>query len=325
VSKSTFQDYADDGIKKVNQCNPDGGGDKYIENTFWDLNRGISNAGFEYQAGGDIALSDNKFLGSAYGILFNLNWGPTGTARITGNSIEESRTARIQVQQAISGVEYGNISIVGNQFSNIAQTNATLLTIAAGTPTTAPKWVRNIDVVGNHSNDMVTAGAPMLQILDGDNIIVVGNALNNNATSGPAALQISNATNVTCGPNQFTGFTSGIFSSTMVAGLVCRISYSGTPEEFVQGANNVFTNYNDGSHNLQLGVDASGNYYVNVSAGGGVSIGRLGAGQVKVDSSGNVILPSLPTSCTGKPTGTVWNNSGALGAVRNSTAAGGRR
>jgi hypothetical protein len=215
VAQSTFQDYAHDGILKINQCAPDGGGDKYTDNTIWDLNRGNSRAGFEFRAGGDIAVSGNKFLGSGYGLLFNMSYGPTGTARVTGNSLEEQRVARIAAVQAVRGVEFGNLVIVGNQFSDIAaQPTQGLFYIGRGYPTSAATWIRNVVFVGNVSNDAVKTAAPSVQILDGSGFSVTGNVLDNNGVAGPTAISIEGAAaKATIAANQLIGYPSGRYGA----------------------------------------------------------------------------------------------------------------
>jgi len=77
---------------------------------------------------------------------------------IHGNSLEQSKVCAIRLHQSVSAIEYGNVAIVGNELSHLAgATSSQNFCIDTGTPNTAPKWVRNITFVGNHSNDVVTA------------------------------------------------------------------------------------------------------------------------------------------------------------------------
>lgn len=54
---------------------------------------------------------------------------------------------------------------------------------------------------------------------------------------------------------------------------------------------------------------------VATSSGGGVVIQAGGVNQLMVDSDGNVMLLNAPTSPSGRPAGTLWNNSGAVNIV----------
>ena len=208
-------DYGHDGIIKTSGAQPDGGGDRY-QLLAWDQNRGTSNAGIEFLAGGDVAVSEkSKFLGSNYSVLLNGFFGPTGTLLVQGSSLEQSKICAIRLHQSISTIEYGNVAITGNELSHLAgATSSQNFCIDAGTPNTAPKWLRNINFVGNHSNDAVTAAVSSINIQDGDNIVVAGNALNNNNTAGPTGIAIGGAaTHVLEYGNEIVGFTSGKYGT----------------------------------------------------------------------------------------------------------------
>ncbi len=215
VHKFWAQDYAHDGIIKTAGPNPDNGADRY-QLTAWDFNVGTSNAGVELLAGGDVAIGEkSKFLGSNYSVLLNSFFGPTGTLLIHGNSLEQSKICAIRLHQSVSAIEYGNVAISGNELSHLAgATSSQNFCIDTGTPNTAPKWLRNITFVGNHSNDLVTAAVSSINIQDGDNIVVAGNALNNNATAGPTGIAIGGgATHVQEYGNEIVGFTSGQYGT----------------------------------------------------------------------------------------------------------------
>jgi hypothetical protein len=186
------------------------------------------NAGFEFQGGGDIALSDSKLINNCWNLAFNIGYGPTGTARIVGNSIENAHCAGIGVLQATAATEYANLIVVGNQFSTLPggepgganpnqPASASGLYIGTGTPGSSPKWVRNITYEGNVHNDAVAAAVPMVSLNDGAGIAVTGNVWNNNAVSGATALGTGPAVaNVVYTGNKTQSLPSGeFFSPTM--------------------------------------------------------------------------------------------------------------
>ena len=213
------QDYGHDALIKTSGAIPDSADDRY-QIYAEDLNRGTSNAGVEFLSGGATIDHKSKFLGSKYGILVNQYFGPTGTLLIDDSSLEELTVCSIKVHQSVLGMEYGNISAVGNQFSNLVNQSAQHFCLDTGTPTIAPKWVRNVTVVGNLSNDFVTASVSSINIQDGDNIVVAGNALNNNATAGPTGISIGGAaTHVVEYGNEIVGFTTGAYGTMQASSL----------------------------------------------------------------------------------------------------------
>jgi hypothetical protein len=223
IRDNQFLDFQHDGVLYApDSSHADGssaGGSSVISgNNFWDLNVGTSNAQFEVQGGGDIEVSNNKFVGgSLYGVLLNLQVGPTGTLLMSNNSFEEHKTANIALTQGVTTKEYANVAIIGNEFSNIANnpTSGNIL-IGTGTPNTAPKWIRNVNIVGNHTNDTVALTGGMIQINDGTGIAITGNVLNGNGTAGATGLSVgAAAANVSYTGNQPLGLASEFASSTM--------------------------------------------------------------------------------------------------------------
>ena len=223
------QDYGHDGIIKFSGAYRDNGADRY-QVYAWDQNRGTSNAGVEFLAGGDVAVSEkSKFLGSLYSVLLNSYFGPTGTLLIGGNSFEESKTCTIRLHQSVLAKEYGNVAIIGNEFSNIVGgANSQTLCVDAGTPNTAPKWIRNVTFSGNLINDAIAAAVSVVSVQDGDNIVVSGNNFNNNGVAGPTAIAVGGAaTNVNEFGNVVTGFPTGSYG-TMQASSLAPVTVSGT-------------------------------------------------------------------------------------------------
>jgi hypothetical protein len=158
-----------------------GGGASVLSgNTLWDLNQ-PGEANFVLQGGGDVELTNNKFLGAAYGILLSLAVGPTGTLLVTNNSFEEHTVANIALTQAVPGKNYANVAITGNQFSNFVQKPSDAqIYIGRGTPAPPqPKWIENIAITGNVFNDAVTNGISLITIDDGNGVTITGNLLNN--------------------------------------------------------------------------------------------------------------------------------------------------
>src|SRR5579862_7082046 len=90
-----------------------GGASVLAGNTLWDHNQ-PANANFELQGGGDVELTNNKLLGSAYGILLHLRVGPTGTLLVTNNSFEEHGVANVALTQAVPAKNYANVVIAAN-------------------------------------------------------------------------------------------------------------------------------------------------------------------------------------------------------------------
>jgi hypothetical protein len=215
----TMLDYMHDGLHKVNGPTPDQGVDDYDNIYAWDFVVGTSNAGVEINAGGDIKIVAPKFLASNYSILLNIFWH-TGTLLVGDGSLEESTVCSIRLHQAVSGVEYANVSIVGNELSNIMTTSAQHLCVDTGTPTSQPKWIGNIVFNANHTNDYVTAAVSSINVQDGNNVTIQGNVLNNNGAAGPTGIAIGgNATNVVEAGNEISGFPTGKYGTMQASSL----------------------------------------------------------------------------------------------------------
>jgi len=219
----------------------------------------------------------------------NSVFGPTGTLLIEGNSIEQAKTCSIRLHQSVSAIEYGNVDVIGNEFSNLApNVSAQHFCVDAGTPNTAPKWIRNIVFAANHSNDAVTAAVSSINIQDGDTIVVAGNALNNNSTAGPTGIAIGGAaTHVLEYGNEIVGFTSGQYGTILAASLDnlnthSPINYNVNAASLQTGL--VLDNADIGGNGVQIKLAQggatlqtlaaqyqSGNWHLNLTVGGGTS------------------------------------------------------
>ncbi len=229
VSNSLLQDYGHDGIIIVQGANPDNGGHSFAGTTAWDQNRGTSNAGLEVLAGGAINASGSYFQRSNYSVLVNSFFGPTGTLLLGNISAEGALICSVRLHQAVSGIEYANVSVQGGEFSNVSSPglSAQHFCVDAGTPDTNPKWVRNIVFANNHANSYISAAVALVSVQDGDNIVVSGNALNNNNTAGPTGISVGGAaTRVTEIGNQITLFPSGAYG-TMATGSLSPVVAKG--------------------------------------------------------------------------------------------------
>jgi hypothetical protein len=201
--------------------------------TYWYGNT----AGFEFRAGGDIAIVGSKLIGNGFGFLANMTTGPTGTVRISADSLEENRISPIGVIQAISGVEYGNVIITGNQMSSIAAQPVLSngLYVGIGTPNTASKWVRNITYTGNAHNDSVSSGS-VLNLLDGTGYSITGNVWDNNGTAGGTVLNVGSAAlSVAYSGNQLIGTPSGEFTSTTMNWSAIDFKQTPAPSVLLNG------------------------------------------------------------------------------------------
>lgn len=160
--------------------------------------RNSQNALIEYRSSLDTAITGNKLNGGAYGILVAAAYGPTGSMRIAGNSIENNSYQSIALTQTTSGVQVSNFMVTGNEFSTLDSASAgQSLYIGTGTPGTAPNWLHSVTVTGNVVNNAVTAANGLIQINDGNGVVVADNVLGNgNFARTPGISVGSGAANV---------------------------------------------------------------------------------------------------------------------------------
>jgi hypothetical protein len=198
VSKCFIQDYLNLGVYSKQLGGTDSGHNVIDSCVIWDLNIGTSQAGVRYDKGGDIRLVNSKILGGTYGVRITIDDGETGTFLFTGNSFEQNIIC-LRVEQAVAGKNFGNLVVVGNQFSQVPgpglvgspQSN---ISIQAGTPGGgASHWIKNIAIVGNVINNAHNQSTPMISIQDGEGVTVVGNQGTANGNAAPTGIDIGNA------------------------------------------------------------------------------------------------------------------------------------
>lgn len=208
-----IQDFLNYGIEIKATGAVDASGHAVISNSvIWDLNVGTSAAGVIYRKGGDWRLVNSKILGSQYGFHLLLDDGPTGTVIMTGNSFEEQRESSVRVSQSVTQKNFGNLVIVGNQFSQILTPSAqATISVTTGTPLAPdPKWIKNISIVGNVFNNAHNTAYASISVQDGDGVVVAANAINGNYQANPFGIDIGgNVTRAKVTGNYVTGITSG--------------------------------------------------------------------------------------------------------------------
>lgn len=148
----------------------------------------IAQACVRYDCGGDFRILGSKLLGGQFGLRLALNRGPTGTLLMTGNSFEQQTIACAYVQQAVADKLFGNLVIVGNQFSIItdglppnADPQGTIIVTAGSSPT----WIRNVVVSGNVVNHgyAPSVDRTTFAIDAGAGVVIDSNVINFNGSS----------------------------------------------------------------------------------------------------------------------------------------------
>lgn len=187
-----LQDYLHNGVYYKQTGATDYGHTTIDTCVIWDMNVGTSHAGIEYAKGGDIRISNNKFLGSQVGFGVDLTDGETGTFLVTSNSFEEQTENNIRFRQSVPGKNLGNVVIVGNQFSTVAPpTPRSNILIDAGVPGAgASSWIKNGTISGNVVNNAHNAAYPSISIQDGDGMIVAANTINHNGKDKPIGIDV---------------------------------------------------------------------------------------------------------------------------------------
>jgi hypothetical protein len=209
------QDFGHDAIIKTSGAQPDNGQDRY-ELTAWDLNRGTSQAGFEFLSGGDIRFAATKLIGSANGILVNSFFSPTGTLLATGTSFEELRDCGVRLHQSVAGVTYANVAIIGNEFLQSGAA-ARDFCIDVGS---AAGWISNIVFMGNVSTSYPNTAVSLIDVQDGDGVVIAGNRANNGNSNAHFISVGTNATNVIESGNNCAGFfPSGKYGTMLSSSL----------------------------------------------------------------------------------------------------------
>lgn len=118
VLASQFYSFSGDGIT-VNNTNVADSGDSCVTNCDFENNNPGSNLacnGIRQIASGGLKVTANKFNNLGIGYLLDLGASSTSDLLITGNSIENSHIAGVQLQRTSGGALFSNAVITGNQF-----------------------------------------------------------------------------------------------------------------------------------------------------------------------------------------------------------------
>lgn len=162
---------------------------------------------------GGIRVISNKLLGCVNGIHVAAYQGRTGTLIIQGNSIEETQTNHIRVEQWTSGVGYGNIIISGNQMQNLttASFQGSIVFVAG-----AQQYIDYVTISGNvivngySGGGTPFASASCMQIQDGNFVMINNNFCQMNNVSSWVGIAVnSRAINVSVLDNSITGTPGG--------------------------------------------------------------------------------------------------------------------
>jgi hypothetical protein len=178
----------------------------------WDQNLGTSQACIRYDKGGDLKIVGNKLLGSQYGFRMVLDDGPTGTLLFSSNSFEQQTINCADFKQATTGKTFGNLAMIGNEFSILAVSSAQgAVNVQAGI---SSLWISNIVVSNNVFNMGTTQAQPHINIQDGNGVMVSNNVMTNLGNSGPTAISVGgNATNVQVLNNIITAYPTGKYAA----------------------------------------------------------------------------------------------------------------
>lgn len=216
-----IQDYTNIGIYSKQDGGTDSGQSLIEGCLIWDLNVGTSQACIRYDKGGDLKIVGNKLLGSDYGFRMLLDDGPTGTLLFSSNSFEQQLITCAIFGQAVTGKEFANVAMVGNQFSVLSPVNAqNAIAISAGI---SANWISNVVINGNVFNMGCTQAFPHINIQDGEGVMISNNVMTNLGNAGPTAISTgSNAANVQILDNDITGYPSGIYTAGIDVDTVVR-------------------------------------------------------------------------------------------------------
>jgi hypothetical protein len=204
-------DFAHAGVYIVqNSTGADYGDGVFENNEFWelDITPGTCQAGILALATGLMKVDGNKFNGCRRGVDLELTYGPTGTMIVRGNSFENSTDRAIYLNQAASGIDYGNVVIADNEFLSFGtQFPANgLIGVASGTASSADvvNWIQKIDIHDNLLNAPYTSAAALIHLQDGGNVLVHHNICDVAYASGgpPCATVGGNAGGVDSGERQ---------------------------------------------------------------------------------------------------------------------------
>jgi hypothetical protein len=224
VANCLFKNYANEAIYYPNNSYPDAGDDYVVGNTFATTpTSGYSALYFESALGTYIA--SNKFFGATYGIEVNAK-NTSGDLQVVGNSFEQQNSSHIDIRQASGTPGVANITIVGNEFSQLTSVtpsvNPTVPSINVLPGLTAP-YVTNLVIGHNVFNDNWIGNYAAISINDGSAVLVQGNTFNFYNVAAAGAIQTANrATGVRVLDNVFNQmatsqhYKQGLKSDTIV-------------------------------------------------------------------------------------------------------------
>lgn len=199
IENSVISDFTHDGVLLANGSSPDGGDSSIVSTLIWDQNVGTSNACFEYQQGGTLAIVALKCLNSDHGFLMNLQGGPTGTVAITGgSSFELQKVASVALTQGVAGTDFANFTIATDtEFSTASPdfnpTHGSVWVKAGTAAGGTPSWIHNINISGVFNNSWTTS-VPMIDVEDGDGVLIHDAILRGLGTSGLTGVSVSGNT-----------------------------------------------------------------------------------------------------------------------------------
>jgi hypothetical protein len=236
VHACDIQDYINIGIYSQQTGATDFGQSLIHGCVIWDLNVGTSQACIRYDKGGDLKIVGNKLLGSQFGFRLELDDGPTGTLLFSANSFEQQTVYCMRFTQAVDGKIFGNVAIVGNQFSVLAPVNAQgAISIQPGITT---QWILNVTISANVFNMGTTTAQPHISIQDGIGVIVSDNVMTNLGNVGPTAISTgSRASIAQVLDNTIISYPSGKYAAGIDPDTVLRDSNGMTFSELMLAKN----------------------------------------------------------------------------------------
>jgi hypothetical protein len=216
-----INDYTNIGIYSKQDGGTDSGQSLINGCLIWDQNVGTSQACIRYDKGGDLKIVGNKLLGGEYGFRMVLDDGPTGTLLFSANSFEQQSIYCARFEQGVTGKEFANVVIVGNQFSVLGPIDAQgAISITAGI---SANWIYNVTIEGNVFNMGCTIAQPHINIQDGAGVMISNNVMTNLGSAGPTAITTAgNVSNAQILDNNITGYPTGLYTAGIDVDTVVR-------------------------------------------------------------------------------------------------------
>jgi hypothetical protein len=150
-----------------------------------------------------------------------LDDGPTGTLLFSANSFEQQSIYCARFEQGVTGKEFANVVIVGNQFSVLGPIDAQgAISITAGI---SANWIYNVTIEGNVFNMGCTIAQPHINIQDGAGVMISNNVMTNLGSAGPTAITTAgNVSNAQILDNNITGYPTGLYTAGIDVDTVVR-------------------------------------------------------------------------------------------------------